>query len=49
MRWRSGRGADPGAVRGAADRAAADLGRLDILLHNAAVTLVDAVDELGTA
>ncbi|MGC5290738.1 SDR family NAD(P)-dependent oxidoreductase [Micromonospora sp. DT231] len=42
-------GADPGAVRDAVDRAAADLGRLDILVNNAAVFLVGAVDELGTA
>lgn len=42
-------GADPAAVRGAVDRAAADLGRLDILVNNAAVFLVGALDELGSA
>ncbi|MEU8333318.1 3-oxoacyl-ACP reductase family protein [Micromonospora sp. NPDC048839] len=42
-------GADPSAVRGAVDRTVADLGRLDILVNNAAVFLVGAVDELGMA
>ncbi len=42
-------GADPAAVRGAVDRAAAELGRLDILVNNAAVFLVGALDELGPA
>ncbi|MEU8181668.1 SDR family oxidoreductase [Micromonospora sp. NPDC049044] len=42
-------GADPSAVRGAVDRVAAELGGLDILVNNAAVFLVGAVGELGTA
>ncbi|MFF4876014.1 MULTISPECIES: SDR family NAD(P)-dependent oxidoreductase [unclassified Micromonospora] len=42
-------GADPTAVRDAVDRAAAELGRLDILVNNAAVFLVGAMGELGTA
>lgn len=42
-------GADPAAVRGAVDRAAAELGRLDILVNNAAVFLVGALDDLGSA
>ncbi|WP_328419054.1 3-oxoacyl-ACP reductase FabG [Micromonospora sp. NBC_00389] len=41
-------GADPTAVRDAVDRAAAELGRLDILVNNAAVFLVGAMGELGT-
>ncbi|MET7751861.1 SDR family oxidoreductase [Micromonospora sp. NPDC005367] len=39
--------ADPAAVRGAVDRTAIVLGRLDILVNNAAVFLVGAVDELS--
>ncbi|MET8310520.1 3-oxoacyl-ACP reductase family protein [Micromonospora sp. NPDC005173] len=42
-------GADPTAVRDAVDRAAAELGRLDILVNNAAVFLVGVMGELGTA
>ncbi|WP_247676225.1 SDR family NAD(P)-dependent oxidoreductase, partial [Micromonospora sp. M51] len=42
-------GADPAAVQGAVDRAAAELGRLDILVNNAAVFTVGAMDELGSA
>ncbi|MEU7584812.1 3-oxoacyl-ACP reductase family protein [Micromonospora sp. NPDC049230] len=41
--------ADPSAVRGAVDRVAADLGRLDILVNNAAVFPVGTMDELGPA
>ncbi|MEU6204660.1 SDR family oxidoreductase [Micromonospora musae] len=39
--------ADPAAIQGAVDRTAIVLGRLDILVNNAAVFLVGAVDELG--
>ncbi|RKN18984.1 SDR family oxidoreductase [Micromonospora musae] len=39
--------ADPAAIEGAVDRTAIVLGRLDILVNNAAVFLVGAVDELG--
>ncbi|SIQ46793.1 SDR family oxidoreductase [Micromonospora avicenniae] len=39
--------ADPAAVQGAVDRTATILGRLDILVNNAAVFLVGAVDELS--
>ncbi|MEV4810824.1 SDR family oxidoreductase [Micromonospora avicenniae] len=39
--------ADPAAIQGAVDRTAVVLGRLDILVNNAAVFLVGAVDELG--
>ncbi|MFG2059058.1 SDR family NAD(P)-dependent oxidoreductase [Micromonospora sp. NPDC048930] len=39
--------ADPEAVRAAVDRTAAELGRLDILVNNAAVFLVGSVDALG--
>ncbi|MEU4679943.1 SDR family oxidoreductase [Micromonospora sp. NPDC023737] len=39
--------ADPAAVQGAVDRTAIVLGRLDILVNNAAVFLVGAVDELS--
>ncbi|MEU1243081.1 3-oxoacyl-ACP reductase family protein [Micromonospora parva] len=42
-------GADPAAVQGAVDRTAAELGRLDILVNNAAVFTVGAMDELGSA
>ncbi|MFG3554906.1 SDR family NAD(P)-dependent oxidoreductase [Micromonospora sp. NPDC047557] len=41
--------ADPTAVRDAVDRTAAELGRLDILVNNAAVFLVGAAQDLGTA
>ncbi|MEW2429134.1 SDR family oxidoreductase [Micromonospora sp. NPDC047644] len=41
--------ADPAAVRSAVDRAAGELGRLDILVNNAAVFQVGALDELGAA
>ncbi|TDC37342.1 SDR family oxidoreductase [Micromonospora sp. 15K316] len=40
--------ADPVAIQGAVDRTAIVLGRLDILVNNAAVFLVGAVDELGS-
>ncbi|MEV4822995.1 SDR family oxidoreductase [Micromonospora sp. NPDC049274] len=39
--------ADPDAVHDAVDSAAAELGRLDILINNAAVFLVGAVGDLG--
>ncbi|MFG1651889.1 SDR family NAD(P)-dependent oxidoreductase [Micromonospora sp. NPDC049275] len=39
--------ADPDAVHDAVDSAAAELGRLDILVNNAAVFLVGAVGDLG--
>ncbi|TYB98125.1 SDR family oxidoreductase [Micromonospora sp. WP24] len=39
--------ADPAAIQDAVDRTAIVLGRLDILVNNAAVFLVGAVDELG--
>ncbi|MDG4805508.1 SDR family oxidoreductase [Micromonospora sp. WMMD1120] len=42
-------GADPAAVRNAVDRTAAELGRLDILVNNAAVFPVGSIGELGTA
>ncbi|MBM0235422.1 SDR family oxidoreductase [Micromonospora sp. STR1_7] len=42
-------GADPGAVLGAVDRAAAEMGRLDILVNNAAVFPFGATEELGMA
>ncbi|MEU5564740.1 SDR family oxidoreductase [Micromonospora musae] len=39
--------ADPAAIQGAVDRTAIVLGRLDILVNNAAVFPVGAIDELG--
>ncbi|RLP92420.1 3-oxoacyl-ACP reductase FabG [Micromonospora sp. CV4] len=42
-------GADASAVRNAVDRTAAELGRLDILVNNAAVFLVGTMEDLGTA
>ncbi|MFC4021114.1 SDR family oxidoreductase [Micromonospora sp. GCM10011542] len=39
---------DPAAVRDAVERTAIVLGRLDILVNNAAVFLVGAIDDLGS-